>query len=113
MLAHSNPEIAGAVADEARKVAFRVPSTDASLANRHPISNRHPCRLETTLKSLRINGRTSSNRSLKQGGFLPHSRRAALAAPAPFFGNHIPGKKTSRTGFFARFPLTAFFVRQY
>jgi uncharacterized protein YecE (DUF72 family) len=49
MLAHSNPEMTGAVADEARKVALRVPSTDAPLANRHRISNRHPCRLETTL----------------------------------------------------------------
>src|SRR5579863_4926038 len=55
MLAHSNPEMTGAVADEARKVALRVPSTDASLATRlpagagHCISNRHPCRLETTL----------------------------------------------------------------
>ena len=49
MLAHSNPEIAGAVADESRKAAFRVPATDPSPANRHRISNRHPCRLETTL----------------------------------------------------------------
>src|SRR5579863_9376319 len=49
MLAHSNPEMTGAVADEARKAALRVSSTDVSLDNRHPISNRHPCRLETTL----------------------------------------------------------------
>jgi hypothetical protein len=55
MLARSNPEIAATVADEARKAALRVPSTDASLATRlpagagHHISNRHPCRLETTL----------------------------------------------------------------
>jgi hypothetical protein len=47
MLAHSNPEIAGAVADESRKAAFRVPSTNAPLATRlpaaagHSISNRH------------------------------------------------------------------------
>jgi hypothetical protein len=53
MLARSNPEIAGAVADEARKAAFRVPATHASPTTRlpavagHPISNRHPCRLET------------------------------------------------------------------
>jgi hypothetical protein len=49
MLAQSNPEMTGAVADEARKIAFRVPATHASPTDRHCISNRHSCRLETTL----------------------------------------------------------------
>ena len=75
MLAHSNPEMTGAVADEARKAALRVPATDASLANRQRISNRHPCRLETTLNPCA--SMASPFLIVTQTGvFLPHFRSA-------------------------------------
>jgi hypothetical protein len=92
MVAHSNPEIAGAVADEARKAALRVPSTDAPLDNRHSISNRQPVSIRNHLKSLRINGRTLSNR---------HSNRGISAAfPKQSLGDQ----------FFRRISLDNFFL---
>ena len=41
MVARSTPEMTGAVADEARKAALRVPATHASPTDRQCISNRH------------------------------------------------------------------------